>query len=83
MVNNVEYFAVPFEICSTYHQNQVICSDLTAGILADYGYDINFESEVIQKGNQSYINTKDYLATNFNISLGEGFKMQLAYMYGE
>ena len=48
-IDGVEYYPMPFEIMSTYHTDISFTSPITIGVLEDYGYEIDWNNEEINK----------------------------------
>jgi hypothetical protein len=48
VIDNVEYYPIPFEIMSTYHTDISFTSPLTLGVLEDYGYEIDWTNDEIR-----------------------------------
>ena len=80
--NDKEHYPVPYELTSTYHQGIVFMSIISAGVLEDYGYVINHDDDSLKMGNQLYINAKNKMKAEWNITLGEAFLRNLKSIYG-
>ena len=61
IIDNVEYYPVPFEIMSTYHTNVSFTSPITIGVLEDYGYEINWEDKEIVAAIDIQVNRSNQL----------------------